>query len=155
MTTLTRWEPFRELTAMREMMDRFFDEPFFSAPRLWERASEGFFAPLDIIEEDDHYLVQVSIPGVDPNNVDVTLTNNVLTIKGETKTEKSENEKNYHVRERRWGSFSRTVTLPMGVDADNVEATHENGVLTLRLPKVESAKPKRIAISQTVNGARS
>ena len=151
MNTLTRWEPFRELSTMRNVMDRFFDEPFFDAPHMWGRQGEGFSAPLDIIEEQDHYLVKASVPGIDPNDVEITLTDNVLTLKGETKSEGETNEKNYHVRERRWGNFSRTVTLPMGVDSEKVEATHENGVLTLRLPKTESAKPKRITVKPTVN----
>ena len=159
MNALTRWDPVREIQSMRNLMDRFFEESFMDAPRLWSRSLETFAPALDVMEDSDAYTVTASVPGVDPEAIDVTLTENVLTIKGETKSEstKSEGEgeqKNYHVRERRWGSFSRTVTLPVGVDADNVEATHENGVLTLRLPKVESAKPKRIAISQTVNGAQ-
>ena len=80
----------------------------------------------------------------------MTLNDNVLTIKGETKSEKDVEEKNYHLRERRSGSFMRTVTLPTTVDADKVEATHEHGVLTLRLPKTEAVKPKRIAVKPTV-----
>jgi HSP20 family protein len=152
MTTLTRWEPLREIQTMRSLMDRFFDEPFFSTPLLWSQRGEQFPVPLDMIEEEDQYVVKASIPGVNPEDVEVTLTDNVLTIKGETKSESEESKSNYHVRERHYGSFMRQISLPMSVNADAVEATHENGVLTLRLPKTEAAKPKRIAVRTTVNG---
>jgi HSP20 family protein len=84
--------------------------------------------------------------------VEITLADNVLTIKGETKQESDTTEKNYHVRERHYGSFMRSVTLPIAVNADKIEATHENGVLTLHLPKTEAAQPKRISVKTTVNG---
>ena len=150
MNALTRWDPFREMQSMRQVMDRFFDEPFFEAPRLWSQRLEGFPLALDVMEDDAYYTVKASIPGVEPDQVEVTLNDNVLTIKGETKSEKDVEEKNYHLRERRSGSFMRTVTLPTTVDADKVEATHEHGVLTLRLPKTEAVKPKRIAVKPTV-----
>lgn len=152
MNSLTRWDPFQEMQSFREMMDRFVDEPWSNAPRLWMQRSEGFPLALDVAEDDAAYVVKASLPGVDPEHVDITLTDNVLTIKGETKAEHDIEEKDYHVRERRSGSFMRSVTLPMTVDADKVEATYENGILTLRLPKSETAKPKRIAVKPTVNG---
>ena len=154
MTALTRWDPFREMQTMRHVMDRFLDEPFFDAPRLWsQRADGGFPLALDVMEDDEAYVVKASIPGVEPDQVDVTLTDNVLTIKGETQTEKDTEEKNYHVHERQSGSFMRSVTLPMTVDADKVEASQEHGVLTLRLPKAEAVKPKRITVKKTVESA--
>ncbi|GIV76602.1 Hsp20/alpha crystallin family protein [Litorilinea aerophila] len=152
MTALTRWDPFREMATFREMMDRLFDESFFEAPRLWSRRLEGFSVPMDVIETENEYIVKASLPGVDPNDVEITLTDNVLTIKGQTKSEQEYDEQNYHLRERRFGSFSRSLTLPASVDADKVEAIHEHGVLTLHLPKVESAKPKKIAVKSVVNG---
>ncbi len=156
MNTLTRWEPLRELQTMRTMMDRLFDEPFFGAPLLWSQRSEGFPVPLDVIEEEDQYIVKASMPGVNPDDTDITLTDNVLTIKGQTQKESETKESNYHVRERHYGSFMRHVTLPTAVNADEVEATFEHGVLTLRLPKTEAVKPKRIAIKPVVdaNGNR-
>jgi HSP20 family protein len=152
MNSLTRWEPMRELQTMRSLMDRFFDEPFFSAPQLWSQRGENFPVPLDVIEEDGQYVVKASMPGVNPEEVEITLTENVLTIKGETKRESESNESNYHVRERHYGSFMRHVTLPATVNADQVEATFENGVLTLRVPKSEAAKPKKIEVRKTVEG---
>lgn len=151
MNNLTRWEPLREAPTLRTMMDRFFDEPFFGAPQLWSQRNEAFPLPLDVIEEEGQYIVKASMPGVEPDQVEITLTDNVLTIKGETKRESEKKESNYHVRERRFGSFMRIVTLPAGVDSEKVEATHENGVLTLRLPKTEAVKPKKIAVKKVVN----
>ena len=152
MNNLTRWEPVRELQTMRSLMDRFFDEPFFSAPQLWSQRGENFPVPLDVIEEDGQYIVKASMPGVNPEEVEITLTENVLTIKGETKRESESSESNYHVRERHYGSFMRHVTLPATVNADEVEASFENGVLSLRVPKTEAAKPKKIAVRKTVEG---
>lgn len=152
MNTLTRWEPMRELQTMRSMMDRFFDEPFFSTPSLWSQRGEGFPVPLDVLEEEGEYIVKASMPGVNPAEAEITLVDNVLTIKGESKSESETKESNYHVRERHYGTFMRHVTLPTAVNADEVEATFENGVLTLRLPKSEAVKPKRITVKPTVEG---
>lgn len=152
MNTLTRWDPFQDMQTFRSMMDRFFDEPWRDASRQELQRPSGFPLALDVAEDDGAYMVKASIPGVDPENVEITLTDNVLSIKGETKSDKDVEEKNYHLRERRYGSFMRSVTLPMPVDAEQVEATHENGVLTLRLPKTEAVKPKRITVNKTVNG---
>jgi HSP20 family protein len=152
MNALTRWDPFREMQTFRSMMDRFFDEPFTGAPQLWAQRGEGFPLALDVAEDENSYIVKASIPGVDPEQVEITLTDNVLTIKGETKSEQESDQQNYHLRERRYGSFMRSVTLPVGVDAEQVEATNENGVLTLRLPKSEAQKPKRISITNTIQG---
>lgn len=153
MTTLTRWEPFRELTTMRDVMDRFFDEPFLRLPSLWDRDG-GAAQPLalDLVENTDAYVVKASVPGVKPEDVEITLNNNVLTIKGESKEENEKKEGQYHMRERRYGSFYRSVTLPANVKADKIDAVNENGVLTLTLPKAEEAKPKRIAVKNLLKG---
>jgi HSP20 family protein len=151
MTSLIRWDPAREMTQLRQMMDRMFDESWFDAPARWTR-QEGFPLALDLLEDTDAYTVKASIPGIQPDDVEITLTDNVLTIKGETRGEQNVEEKNYHLRERHFGSFTRSIRLPMPVDADQVDASHENGVLTLHLPKLEAVKPKRIAVKTTVNG---
>jgi HSP20 family protein len=106
---------------------------------------------LDVAEKDDAFIVKASVPGVPAEDVEVTLTDNVLTIKGEMKADKEINEENYHLRERRFGSFMRSVTLPTAVDADKIEAVNENGVLTLTLPKAEAVKPKKIEVKKLVN----
>jgi HSP20 family protein len=153
MNTLARWDPFRESQSLRSFIDRYFDEPFFSAPQLWSQRNESYALPLDVIEEEGEYIIKASIPGVNPEDVEITLTDNVLTIKGDMKQENERNEANYHVRERSSGSFMRQIALPTAVTSDHVEATNENGVLTLHLPKSEAAKPKKISVKMTVEGA--
>jgi HSP20 family protein len=148
MTDLTRWDPFRKTMPLRDAMDRLFEESFVRpfGERSWMADGEGTLA-LDIYENDDNLVVETSLPGISPDEVDISVAGNSLTIKGETKREeeKEENGK-YFYRERRYGAFQRTVSLPVEVNADEAEATFENGVLKLSLPKVEEAKPKRITV---------
>ena len=156
MTTLSRWEPVRELADMRRnmdrMMERFFEDPGFGNTPAWSQRNGGAWSlALDVAEDADNYIVKASVPGINPDDIEITLTDNVLTIKGESKAETESKETNWHVRERRYGSFMRSVTLPASVEVDRVEATNENGVLTLRLPKSEAIKPKRISVKNTVN----
>ena len=124
MNALSRWEPLREMQTMRSMMDRLFDEPFMNAPQLWSQRPEGFPLPLDVIEKENEYVVKASIPGVDPDQVEITLTDNVLTIRGELQEERESDDErgNYHIRERRYGTFLRQVSLPVPVNAEQVQA---------------------------------
>ena len=140
---LTRWDPFREMLSMRRQMDRMFDralEPSWSDTPMWDLA-------LDVVENKDDFLVKASLPGINPDDLEITYTDNVLTIKGETKDDQEVKEDQYHLRERRYGVFSRSISLPDRVKADAIQASYDAGVLTLKLPKVEEAKPKRIAIN--------
>ena len=151
MTTLTRWEPWREMATLRRAFEPFFEEPF--AARLLPRWRLDEFEPeVDVAEDENAYIVKATIPRLKPEDVEVSLQNNVLTLKGEAKEDKEIEEKNYHLRERRYGSFMRTLTLPASVKAEQIEATHEDGVLTVRLPKTEEEKPKKIAVKTTTNG---
>ena len=151
MTTLTRWEPWREMTSMRRALERFFDEPFEPRfPMPW-RLNE-FVLMVDVAEEENAYIVKASLPGVKPEDVEVTLQNNVLTFKGEAKTDKEIKDEHYHLRERSYGSFMRSLALPANVKADQIEAKHEDGVLIVRLPKMEEDKPKKIAVKTISNG---
>ena len=151
MSKLVRWDPVREMLSLRDSMDRFLEEPFFQNPRLWERSmmTEWNLA-LDVAEEDDAYVVTASLPGIAPEDVEITLTDNVLTIQGEISKDEAIDEQKYHIRERRFGRFVRSVTLPNAVAADQVEAVSENGVLKLTLPKTEEVKPKRIEIRKQI-----
>nr|HID12371.1 Hsp20/alpha crystallin family protein [Anaerolineae bacterium] len=146
MTNLVRWEPFRELISLREAMDRLFEESFV---RPWA----GWLAPVgvetlavDMYETDDAIVIKSAIPGVKPEDLDVSVSGDTLTIKGETRAEEEVREENYIRRERRYGSFCRSLTIPVPVVADKAEAEFENGVLTLTLPKAEEVKPKPIKV---------
>ncbi|MBK7219446.1 MAG: Hsp20/alpha crystallin family protein [Candidatus Promineofilum sp.] len=101
---------------------------------------------LDVAEKGEVFTVKASLPGISPDDLNVTLEDNVLTIQGETKEDETIEENSYHIRERRYGSFSRSVRFPVPVEGDKVEAEYENGVLTLTIPKAEAVKPKRIAV---------
>jgi HSP20 family protein len=135
-------------------MDRMFEEPFFG------RRGDGqqnWGLPLDVSEREDGYVVRASIPGIDPEELDISISDNVLTIRGEMKHEADQQNERYVLRERRMGSFTRSVSFPMAIDSDRAEAGCDNGVLTLRLPKAETARPRRIGIGgrsgrQTIEG---
>ena len=140
---LTRWDPFREMLSMRRQMDRLFDralEPSLSEAPMWDLA-------LDVVENKDDFVVKASLPGINPDDLEITFTDNVLTIKGETREDKEVKEEQYHLRERRYGVFSRSISLPNRIKSDAIAASYDAGVLTLKLPKVEEVKPKRIAIN--------
>ncbi len=141
---LTRWDPFREIMSIRNTMDRLFDSVLSGSTSIWQPTVWDL--ALDVAESDDEYVVKASIPGINPDDLEITYSNNTLTIKGEVKEDKELEQAHYHLRERRCGSFARSVTLPAGIEADKIEATYEAGVLKLRLPKAEEVRPKKIAI---------
>lgn len=141
MANLIRWDPFREMNAMREMMDRVFDRDVTSPTWSWD-----WSLALDVIENPDRYVVKDSLPGIHPDDIEITYNDRVLTIKGEVKEDSQIDEARYHVRERRFGSFSRSINLPNLIEADKIQATYNAGILTLELPKTEEAQPRRIAV---------
>jgi HSP20 family protein len=127
-------------------MDRLFEESFVR-PSGERPRGEARTLALDMYETDDNLVVEASLPNIGPDDVDISIVGNSLTIKGETEREEEKEEKGkYYFRERRYGAFQRTVSLPVEVNADEAEATFENGVLKLSLPKVEETKPKRITV---------
>ena len=146
MTSLTRWEPFRDVVSLREAMDRLFEDSFVRpmASRL-SLSPTGTLA-VDVYETEEDVVVNAALPGVDPDDVDVSLTGDTLTIKAELKSDDEVEEERYIYRERRLGSYARSLGLRTPVEADEAEAEYENGVLTLRLPKVEKARPKAIEV---------
>ena len=146
MNVLTRWDPLQEVLDMRRAMDQIMQ-------RTAADGQQQFDLAMDIYETPDSYEIEASMPGVKPEDVDITLNNNVLTIRGETRAEEEKSDKNYHLRERRAGSFIRSITLPSSINPDTIEAHYDNGVLKLRLPKAEEAKPKRIELKP--NGSTS
>lgn len=130
------------------MFSRFFDDSFLPASSLWNESS-SFIPKCNIEEKNDHYLVEVEIPGVDPKDIHIELEGNTMTIKGERKREtKTENEDNkMHVVEQSYGSFYRAFTLPNNVNADQINAENKNGILFIRLPKNKESEPRRIDIN--------
>jgi HSP20 family protein len=137
-----RWDPFREMAALRDAMDRFLGLPW---AREWPLAAGSI--PLDMYEEGDNLIVKASVPGVRPDDLNVQVRDDLLTISGEVKQETERKESDYHLRERRYGRFERTVALPSAVQVDKAEAEFENGLLTLRLPKAPGGtKLRRIKV---------
>ncbi len=146
MANLMRWDPVRESLSLRDAMDRLFEQSIVR-PLAWPASTENISAlALDVLEDDEDVTVRASIPGVDPEDIDISITGDVLSIQGETREEKEKERGDYHLRERRYGAFQRAIRLPERVDADAAEAEFENGVLTLTLPKVEEAKPKKVEV---------
>lgn len=145
MNTMIRWNPFGEMARMRNEIDRLFEDAFNAPVGKWDRSSVWGF-PLDVTENEEAFVVKAAVPGMNPDDLEITISDNVLTIKGETNFEETKEDEKVHLQERRFGSFMRSITLPSPVESDAVEATYENGVLTLSIPKAEAVKPKRIAV---------
>jgi HSP20 family protein len=146
MSNLTRWEPMREMVTLRDAMDRLFDDAF---TRPWGLADgrRGLSMPaVDMFQTEDDVVVKLAVPGMKPEDVQISVTGDTLSIKGEVKEETDTKEKAYHMREQRWGAFERTLTLPTAVRSEKAQAEFENGILTVTLPKAEEVKPKTITV---------
>ncbi|MCA9897666.1 MAG: Hsp20/alpha crystallin family protein [Anaerolineales bacterium] len=139
MTKVVRWTPMNPVSLMNEF-DRLFERPFTRPAAEWNVA-------LDVAETEDNYFVKATIPGINVEDIEITLEDDVLMLKGEIQQEEEVEEAKYHLRERRYGSFSRSIRFPMAVNGDAVEATYTNGILSLNIPKAEAVKPKRITIN--------
>ena len=142
---LTPWRPFRELTTLRDEMDKLWGRFFEEWPSV--KSLRGEWAPsLDVSETKQSVVVKGEMPGIDPKDIDISYSDGVLTIKGEKRQEQEEKDENYHVVERRYGSFSRSIRLPHEIQSDKIKASYKNGVLKISLPKSEEAKKKEIKI---------
>jgi len=146
---LIQWKPFREVSRLRSEMDRLWDEYFGAGRRALQPLEESWLPAVDVSETGEKITVTAEIPGMEAKDIDISIVGDTLVIKGEKKSEKEEKEENYHMVERSYGSFSRSMKLPAAVDADKVDATYKNGVLTVVLPKKEEVKPKAIEIKAT------
>ncbi|HUI88601.1 MAG TPA: Hsp20/alpha crystallin family protein [Anaerolineales bacterium] len=143
MSNLIRWEPEREMMTLREAMDRLFDDAFTRPFRL----TEGRDGPaLDMYQTDNDVVVKAALPGIKADDVQIDVTGDVLSIRGEMKEKNETKEKNYHIREQHWGAFERSVVLPISVVSDKAKAEFEDGILTITLPKAEEVKPKVITV---------
>ncbi len=145
-TPFDLWDPFREMRYLQERINRLFE------PSLRRPATEALslldtgFPPVDIHEDANNIYLKAELPGVKKEDLNISVDNDVLTIKGEKKQESEVKEENYHRVERYYGSFSRSFTLPAGVDAGRVSATYKDGILSLTFPKREESKPKKIEV---------
>ena len=148
MANLMRLDPAREAMSLREAMDRLFEESFLRPGFFGNGESGAAMLPMDMYETENEVVVKAAVPGVKPEDIEVTVTGDLLTMKGEFKSEseQTDEKRNWHRQERRYGSFSRQVTLPAAVNSDACQADFEDGVLTLKLPKAEEAKVKRVQI---------
>lgn len=142
--TIVRWEPFRELGSLQSEMNRLFnaafDAPGGSPARRWAPA-------MDLLETDEQFVLRADLPGMSESDVNIELEDNVLTVSGERRSEHEADGEGFHRVERAFGSFSRALTLPKGVDPEGVTAAFENGVLEVRIPKPEQRRPRKIEIS--------
>ena len=143
MSNLIRWEPASEMMTLREAMDHLFNDAFTRPLTL----RDGWSAPaIDMYQTDNEIVVKASLPGVKADEVQINITGEVLTLKGEMKHEEEKKDKAWHIREQRWGAFERSIALPTDVVSDKAKAEFENGILTITLPKAEEVKPKMINI---------
>lgn len=147
MSRIVRWDPFREMMSVRNQMDQLVGDVY-RGPAGWQGNGDGghIRLPLDVTENDDGYSVKASLPGIDPADLEISFSENTLTVQGETQGESVEENARWHLRERRFGRFARSITMPASVNADDISADYEDGVLTLTLPKADEVKPRIIAV---------
>ncbi len=151
---IVRWEPMRELSSLQSEMNRLFNTVF-DTPTTGANGSPAlrrWMPAMDLVETPEHFVLRADLPGMAEGDVRIELEDTVLTVSGERRAEHEEQKEGYHRVERAFGSFSRTLTLPEGVDAEGITAAFDKGVLEVRIPKPEVRKPRRIAIG--VNGGQ-
>ncbi|MBV8205527.1 MAG: Hsp20/alpha crystallin family protein [Acidobacteria bacterium] len=153
---ISRWDPFRELYSLQNQVNRLFQDS------MGQQSSQSgddfltagaFIPPVDVYEDEHNVSLRVEVPGIDPNDLDIRVENNVLTVRGERKWNKEDKEENFHRVERRYGAFSRALTLPNTVSTDDVHANYNSGVLEIKLAKRAEAKPKQIKVGVTASPA--
>jgi HSP20 family protein len=149
---LVRWDPIRELDSLQGDMNRLFDR-FFEG-RAANGTSRRWIPAMDLVETEDHLVLRGDLPGMTEDDINIEIKDNVLTVSGERKAESEEKGEGYHRVERSFGGFSRSLTLPTGVDPEKVEAGFDKGVLEVRIPKPAEAKPTRVQIGKgTIEGS--
>jgi HSP20 family protein len=155
MANITRFDPLGEMVSLRSAMDRLFEDSFVS-PLTWRNvASNGdsITPPIDVHETPDEIVVSAAVPGMKADDLDITITGQTLSLRGELKADESVERNQYLYRERRYGTFTRNVQLPVRVEGDRADASFADGILTLRIPKAEEVKPRQIRIRAGVGDA--
>lgn len=142
---IVQWDPFGEITSLRQQMDRILGR---------HDSEQTFVPPVDVFENDGQIVIKAELPGIDPSDVEVSIDENVLSIRGERRfKEKTEQEGFYRI-ERRYGRFERYLPLPQGTDAEQIQASYDSGILDVRVPKPEQMKPRRLDIQRTSGGGQ-
>jgi HSP20 family protein len=136
---IIRWDPFREMTQVQNQINRLVDQ-------VWSGRQESWLPAVDVFDTKDAVVLKAELAGMDPDDIQMEVEDNVLTIKGERRFEEKVDEERYYRVERRFGSFQRSLALPQGVKAEEISAAYDDGILTVTVPKVEEEKPKRIEI---------
>jgi len=147
MMNLVKWNPWREMPALSNRMNRLFDDPFFSIGRMADDDSLGMWNPaVDLYEKDDHFVIKAELPGVDRKDIRIDLKDRVLTVSGNRTQEQEVKEENYYRKERSYGKFQRAFRLPTDVDSDKIKAEFKDGVLQVEVPKPIEIKAKTVTI---------
>ena len=150
MTNLTRWDPFNEMLTLGTAMDRLLNSAFVpSQGRIF-----GMSLPIDVIENEDVFTVQAVVPGINPDDLDIQVNDQIVTLRGEWKQPEAAEGTTFHLRERAGGRFERTIQLPLPINVDGVQAHYEYGILTLTLPKAEAVKPRHITVQSGQSQSR-
>jgi HSP20 family protein len=145
--TIVRWEPLRELGSLQSEMNRLFNTVFDTPAPANGGTLRRWMPAMDLVESGEHFVLRADLPGMGEEDIKIELEDGTLTVSGERKAEHESEEEGYYRVERAFGSFSRSLTLPKGVDADAVSASFDRGVLEVRIPKPEARKPRRIEIA--------
>jgi HSP20 family protein len=147
MTNLTRWEPTNETMTLREAMDRLFDDAFTRPFSIMRDGGSNWSSPaIDMYQTDNDVVVKAALPGIKAEEVQINVTGDILTLRGEMKHEEEKKDRSWHIREQRWGAFERSVRLPTTVLSEKAKADFDNGILTITLPKSAEAKPRTITV---------
>ena len=143
---LVRWEPVRELNTLQSEMNRLFNTVFDTPSGTSGNVLRRWMPAMDLVESADHFVLRADLPGMSEDDINIEFEDGTLTVSGERKAEHEDSKEGYHRVERSYGAFSRSLTLPQGIDADAVTASFDRGVLEIRIPKPEQRKPRKIAI---------
>jgi HSP20 family protein len=147
MADMTRYNPFGDMMTLRDAMNELLADSFVSPRRVGSAEQR----PLDLYENASEYVVKLAVPGLKPEDFEVTMQENILTVRGQMREEQQDENTRYHVREQFYGAFERTVRFPGAVGAENIQAELADGVLTIRVPKAEEARARRINVRTSVN----
>ncbi len=143
---LVRWELFKDMMSLRQAMDRLMEDSFVRPPRALWLLGDGGLPPIDMYQTPNELVVKAALPGVKPDEVDITISDGTLTIKGETKATEEVKREDYLYQEHLYGAFNRSLLLPPDLRTDKAEAFFDNGMLTLTIPRAEQVKPKQIKV---------